>query len=91
MMLNVIVMYICREGKGQSPRRCAIKSVLKRYNKYAYPGTKENLTVTVKHGLTLMRIVEFVSNVKINITDEKFEDIKWVIRSRNSKDSQCND
>jgi hypothetical protein len=38
-----------------------------------------------------MRIVEFVSNVKINIIDEKFEDIKWVIRSRNSKDSQCND
>jgi hypothetical protein len=69
LLLSVIALTVLR--------RCAIKSVLKRYNKYAYPGTKENLTVTVKHGLTLMRIVEFVSNVKINITDEKFEDIKW--------------
>ena len=49
---------------------------MKRYNKYAYPGIKDNPTVTVKHGQTLMRIVEFVSNVKINIIDEKFEDIK---------------
>jgi hypothetical protein len=28
-----------------------------------------------------MRIVEFVSNVKINIIDEKFEDIKNVVSS----------
>jgi hypothetical protein len=43
-----------------------LDEILYSYNKLARPGTFENPTVVVKHGLNLIKIVECVSNISIN-------------------------
>ena len=39
-----------------------MRQIMREYNKYAYPGTTDTPTVKVKHALSLIRIVDFVSN-----------------------------
>ena len=67
-------MYI--SGRPDIIEEEVLDEILYSYNKLARPGTLENPTVVVKHGLNLIKIVECVSKTAINkITMYPFSDV----------------
>ncbi|XP_069122424.1 neuronal acetylcholine receptor subunit alpha-2-like [Argopecten irradians] len=52
----------------------AIQKMLKAYNKVLHPATRDNQTVVVRHGLSLIRIVDLKDDV---MTVDIWQDMEW--------------